>query len=387
MLESFTQADGSLSRPYGGTGLGLAIVQRGVTLLGGDLHAESALGRGTLFSFALDLQLDGSKPQHPSETASPHPAPHPGAAAGPPLAGARILLVEDNSINQQVAREILERFGARVAVARHGGEAVDMFAVSDLAAGQHGVSTTLEAATALDLRIIDLGGGIREEARRKANVAPEDITSRPFAALLSGLVLTSEDTAPRPVSFRGFLSVVSEQMLARPLLGRERFGERSYAVISDKYLNFSSRIGYHYGVLDCYCGATVNKNYITFTFSGGAADDVKRARRARAIARILASLGFGVDTVSDRVAARFQKFPAEVIAERLGHLGRLLQFTRQTDMLAEMQKRLHPGGTDFAKTHPAPADRIAQLAGLARVTEITEPPARVARFKAALGNI
>jgi len=56
-------------------------------------------------------------------------------------------------------------------------------------------------------------------------------------------------------------------------------------------------------------------------------------------------------------------------------------------MLAEMQKRLHPGGTDFAKTHPAPADRIAQLAGLARVTEITEPPARVARFKAALGNI
>jgi len=126
MLESFTQADGSLSRPYGGTGLGLAIVQRGVTLLGGDLHAESALGRGTLFSFALDLQLDGSKPQHPSETASPHPAPHPGAAAGPPLAGARILLVEDNSINQQVAREILERFGARVAVARHGGEAVDM---------------------------------------------------------------------------------------------------------------------------------------------------------------------------------------------------------------------------------------------------------------------
>ena len=208
-----------------------------------------------------------------------------------------------------------------------------MFAVSDLAAGQHGASTTLEAATALDLRIIDLGGGIREEARRKANVAPEDITSRPFAALLSGLVLTSEDTAPRPVSFRGFLSVVSEQMLARPLLGRERFGERSYAVISDKYLNFSSRIGYHYGVLDCYCGATVNKNYITFTFSGGAADDVKRARRARAIARILASLGFGVDTVSDRVAARFQKFPAEVIAERLGHLGRLLQFTRQTDML------------------------------------------------------
>ena len=57
------------------------------------------------------------------------------------------------------------------------------------------------------------------------------------------------------------------------------------------------------------------------------------------------------------------------------------------DMLEEMQKRLTPGGTDFAKTHPAPTDRIHELASLARVAEIHEPPARVARFKAALGNI
>jgi len=57
------------------------------------------------------------------------------------------------------------------------------------------------------------------------------------------------------------------------------------------------------------------------------------------------------------------------------------------DMLTEMQKRLTPGGHDFAKTHPAPTDRITQLASLARVAEIHEPPARIARFKAALGNI
>ena len=57
------------------------------------------------------------------------------------------------------------------------------------------------------------------------------------------------------------------------------------------------------------------------------------------------------------------------------------------DMLTEMQKRLKPGGLDFAKTHPAPADRISQLASLARVAEINEPPARIARFKVALGNI
>ena len=72
----------------------------------------------------------------------------------------------------------------------------------------------------------------------------------------------------------------------------ERFGDRSYAIISDKYLNFSSRIGYHYSVLDSYCGDTVNKNYITFSFKGGAADHVRRNRRARAIATIFQALGF-----------------------------------------------------------------------------------------------
>ena len=57
------------------------------------------------------------------------------------------------------------------------------------------------------------------------------------------------------------------------------------------------------------------------------------------------------------------------------------------DMLAEMQKKLTPGGHDFAKTHPAPGDRITELASLARVAEINEPPVRASRFKAALGNI
>jgi pyruvate,water dikinase len=209
----------------------------------------------------------------------------------------------------------------------------EMFAVSDLASGQQGVTTTLDATTGLDLHIIDLGGGIREEAAGKRRVRPSDIASRPFTALLGGLVLTEEARALRPVNLGGFLSVMSEQLISQPQAGSDRFGEKSYAIISDKYLNFSSRVGYHYGVLDCYCGATVNKNYITFSFAGGAADDVKRSRRARAIARILEALGFNVEAAADRVAGRFQKVPAALIEEKLVHMGRLLQFTRQTDML------------------------------------------------------
>lgn len=98
-------------------------------------------------------------------------------------------------------------------------------------------------------------------------------------------------------------------------------------------MNFSSRIGYHYSVLDCYCGESVSKNYITFAFKGGAADEVRKNRRVRAIGKIFQSLDFLVDIKEDRVDARIYKYPQDVIQEKLDQCGRLLQFTRQMDML------------------------------------------------------
>ena len=161
----------------------------------------------------------------------------------------------------------------------------------------------------------------------------DQVASIPLQALLRGML--HEDVRgrePRPIQLSGLLSVMREQMLAAPNV-EERFGERSYAIISDKYLNFSSRVGYHYSVLDAYCGATVNKNYITFSFKGGAADDIRRSRRVRAIAIILMGLDFSVEVKGDRVDARLQKYESPVIQEKLDLIGRLLIFTRQLDML------------------------------------------------------
>jgi pyruvate, water dikinase len=208
----------------------------------------------------------------------------------------------------------------------------EMFQISDLVSNGGGCATKLSAPLPLDLYIIDLGGGLKEEAPQR--VTPDEITSIPFKALLKGML--HEDfryRSPRPVELRGFFSVMSEQMLSPQYSGTERFGDRSYAIVSDKYLNFSSRVGYHYGVLDCYCGQTINKNYITFSFKGGAADDIRRNRRARAIAMILEASDFTVEVVADRVDAKLQKYDMEVIEEKLDLLGKLLQFTRQMDML------------------------------------------------------
>lgn len=208
---------------------------------------------------------------------------------------------------------------------------LELFHISDLATDYGNVSFRLVAPIPLDLFVIDLGKGIVDEVRKPGKVTVDEITSVPFKALLAGML--HEDLRirePRPVELSGLFSVMTEQMLS-PV--GERFGDRSYAIVSDAYLNFSSRVGYHYSILDTFCGTTSTKNHVNFQFKGGAADELRRNRRARLIQKVLEDLGFLVEVVADRVTGRIAKAEAEVIEEKLNQIGRLLQFTRQMDML------------------------------------------------------
>ncbi|HCU69511.1 MAG TPA: phosphoenolpyruvate synthase [Desulfomicrobium sp.] len=208
----------------------------------------------------------------------------------------------------------------------------EMFRISDRASDAGSVSCQLKAKLPIDLHLIDLGGGLKDVDG--PYVYPDQITSEPLAALLSGMLRPDVHVrGPRPVDVGGFLSVMSQHMLEPPTVQAQRFGERSYGIISDKYLNFSSRVGYHYSVVDAYCGETVSKNYITFQFKGGAADEIRRERRVRCIALILDRLGFATEVRGDMTQAKFQKYSLTETAERLDQLGRLLIVTRQMDML------------------------------------------------------
>ena len=208
----------------------------------------------------------------------------------------------------------------------------EMFRISDRASDAGSVSCQLKAKLPIDLHLIDLGGGLKDADG--PYVYPEQITSAPLSALLSGMLRPEVHVrGPRPIDMGGFLSVMSQHLLEPPTVQAQRFGERSYGIVSDKYLNFSSRVGYHYSVIDAYCGETVSKNYITFQFKGGAADEIRRERRVRCIAEILGRLGFVTDVRGDMTQARFQKYTPEEIRDRLDQLGRLLIVTRQMDML------------------------------------------------------
>lgn len=214
----------------------------------------------------------------------------------------------------------------------------EMFLLSDsLSAKSGGVASKLVCSVPLDLYVIDLGGGLRNP--EAATIRPEDVTSVPLKCVLDGMLHPAvQARGPRPVNMRGFLSVMGQSIVGGNIQGSERFGDRSYAIVSDRYLNFSSRVGYHYAILDSWCGETLSKNYIGFEFSGGAAGSEQRARRVRCIGRILSQLDFSVDIAGDSIRARYQKYSKAQLRERLNQLGRLLIMTRQMDMLMVNEK-------------------------------------------------
>ena len=107
-----------------------------------------------------------------------------------------------------------------------------------------------------------------------------------------------------------------------------------------KYLNFSSRLGYHFATVDTYCGQNINNNYITFYFKGGAADIERRTRRAFLITAILKRLGFTVEQKGDMVRGQIKKHDQELIREKLDWLGRMMGSVRLLDMVMSDEKRI-----------------------------------------------
>jgi PAS domain S-box-containing protein len=118
LFQPFVQADSSTTRHFGGTGLGLSIVRRLAEMMGGEVGVESELEKGSRFWFILPLRRVVAEAATIRQSRSAAPAPVIRVRG-------RVLLVEDNAVNQTVGRKFLERFGCEVTVVANGLEAIE----------------------------------------------------------------------------------------------------------------------------------------------------------------------------------------------------------------------------------------------------------------------
>ncbi|MGH7887292.1 MAG: response regulator [Candidatus Binatia bacterium] len=130
IFDSFSQADSSTTRQYGGTGLGLTISKRLVELMGGWIRAESVEGKGSVVSFAISL---GAAPETQARIATD---------ASFNLKDVRVLIIDDNSTNRLILREVLSAQGALVSEAHGGAEGIRVFREASRMGQDYGVVIT-----------------------------------------------------------------------------------------------------------------------------------------------------------------------------------------------------------------------------------------------------
>jgi len=195
----------------------------------------------------------------------------------------------------------------------------------------------LDSELPLNLRVIDIGGGLDPSAQAQpagTPVKPEAIRSTPMRAMWVGLNTPGVwNRDPVGVDLRTFLVSATSP-------GAGQHGGRNLVVVSESYANLSLNLGYHYTMVDAYLSDDRDANHVYFRFVGGATDRERRIRRATMVREVLERLDFSARQSADLVTARLRKLPRPETVGRLESIGRLIGFTRQIDAVMNTEEEI-----------------------------------------------
>ncbi|SFL38841.1 PAS domain S-box protein [Methylorubrum salsuginis] len=320
LFKRFSQVDGSVEREYGGTGLGLAISKALVEMMGGEIGVESTPGVGSTFWFTLRLP-------RAAPVAAPPPAGRANDRAG------RLLVVDDNFVNRELARTVLERAGHAVTVAGDGETAVRAVADGDVdlvlmdvqMPGMDGLSAT-RAIRALpgeagEIPVIGMSAGVLpEQVRRCREAGMDEHVGKPFdpeaLVALVGRWLPGDESgdAPTDAPGPGFDAARYDDMARR--LGPERL-DRVLRVLDDDLER-------------------------AFTAAAGTPEGRRQIRfDAHAVGSAAGVMGFSAMTAACRILEEFEEVRLategmaafETALERVRHLA--------AEIRTELRRRLH----------------------------------------------
>lgn len=213
LFRPFSQADASTTRQYGGTGLGLSISKRLVEMMGGEIGLESQEGVGSTFWFTVRLKRQMHPEAEPPAARLVQRAVEPRLVdvAEPVPARSRILLAEDNLVNQKVALKLLEKAGYAADLVENGRQALDLLRAEkydlvlmdcqmpemDGFAATQKIRASTELRSGRDVPIIALTANAMEGDRERCLAAGMD------------------DYLPKPINARELLAMLQKWLLKR----------------------------------------------------------------------------------------------------------------------------------------------------------------------------
>lgn len=205
---------------------------------------------------------------------------------------------------------------------------VAMFSLVDTRGAAMSGARKLSSELPLIMYILDLGDGLHASAATKAEVVAGDFKSPPLRSFWDGL-------ADPEVPWSDSLTHMDWETFDRVSAGFFSKDARflaSYVAVSDTYLHVMVRFGYHFSVVDVFCGPRPDNNYINFRFKGGGAALDQRIRRLDFIDRVLGHFGFHITRRGDLLDAKYSRGKDVDILQRVTELGYILAMTRLMDM-------------------------------------------------------